>query len=37
METLLKKYFSKGLIVCEKILFLQPENLERKKSKEVRK
>jgi len=26
----LKKYFHIGLIMCEKILFLQPEKLERK-------
>jgi len=37
VEKLLKKYFDKGLIMCEKILFLQPEILERKKFKTVRK
>jgi len=34
---MLKNIFRNGLIMCEKILFLQPENLERKKLKIVRK
>jgi len=34
---MLKNIFRNGLIMCKKILFLPLENLERKKSKTVRK